>query len=253
MSGRLGVATAARRGGGRVILALFVLLAIAAGVPGARAVDDTGVRLAALDPASVSGAPGSANGDSTALVARMQQRLRAAREAQIAAARAALLTAPATRHLALSGPPGALVDTKQEPASCRITPTARCLLAEALASAQDTHTARFSDWILGDILAVLVGAGKTDTAMAASAASAIRDWSSARLALSPGHRPRPGRSRQRSQRRQAFPTEPGRPRRWRQRRSPSGAWANARGHGRHRSGCARFSRTPRQKRVPSRY
>ncbi|MCR9221050.1 MAG: peptidoglycan-binding protein [Alphaproteobacteria bacterium] len=83
--------------------------------------------------------------------------LQRARAAEIDAARAALLSDPATRDLVEAGSEPA--DPTRDAAACLARPTVRCLLDEAVESAKAVADDERRDWAFSDILAVQARAG----------------------------------------------------------------------------------------------
>lgn len=97
-----------------------------------------------------------------AQAAQLLGALQRARAAEIEAARAALLSDPATRDL---------VETLDEPAdptrdadACLDAPTVRCLIVEAEQSAKAVADARRRDWAFAEILTVAARAGLAEQA-----------------------------------------------------------------------------------------
>ena len=92
-------------------------------------------------------------------------RLDVVRKERMAAARAALLSNPETRHL-VNEAVGEVADPMRSPERCFRKPTAFCLLAEASESAKAINKTDRRDWALGEILATQAKAGFTRDAMA---------------------------------------------------------------------------------------
>ncbi|MDP6788107.1 MAG: peptidoglycan-binding domain-containing protein [Rhodospirillales bacterium] len=92
-------------------------------------------------------------------------RLDVVRKERMAAARAALLSNPKTRHLANEAV-DEIADPTRNPEPCFRKPTALCLLTEASESAKAIHKTDRRDWALGEILAAQAKAGFTKDAMA---------------------------------------------------------------------------------------
>ena len=101
----------------------------------------------------------------TEQVKKLQVRLQAVREEQIAAAREALLSQEATREL-VEEVTAEVADPTRDSDQCFAAPTARCLLDEAMESAKAIFRKQFRDWVLGEILILQAKAGYSVEALA---------------------------------------------------------------------------------------
>ena len=105
-------------------------------------------------------------------VGALLRRLERVRRENMEAARNALLSNPATRHL-IGGADDEAADPTRDPSHCFRAPTARCLLNEATESAKAIPKADMRDWVMGEILTSQARAGLADDAM--STVRRIRD------------------------------------------------------------------------------
>ena len=105
-------------------------------------------------------------------VDELLSKLDKARAENIKAARAALLANPATRDL-ISDELAERTDPTRDVAPCLKTPTAACLLAEAVESSKAVADRELRDWSLGEILVAEARAGLTRNAR--DTARRIRD------------------------------------------------------------------------------
>ena len=96
----------------------------------------------------------------------LRERIDTVKRKKIAAASQALEANPATRELLAGRAPDEAADPTRDPGPCFATPTARCILEEAIESAKGIHRSHFNDWILGEILVIQVKAGMGDQALA---------------------------------------------------------------------------------------
>lgn len=96
----------------------------------------------------------------------LRDRVDAVKREKIEAASRALEANPATRELLAGRPPDEVADPTRDPRPCFATPTAQCILEEAIESAKGIHRSHFNDWILGEILVIQVKAGMGDRALA---------------------------------------------------------------------------------------
>ena len=99
-------------------------------------------------------------------------KLEKARDENIKSARAALLANPATRDL-IADELAERTDSTRDVAPCLKTPTAGCLLAEAVESSKAVADRELRDWSLGEILVAEARAGLTRNAR--DTARRIRD------------------------------------------------------------------------------
>ncbi len=93
-----------------------------------------------------------------AKVGLLLRRLEAVRSDNIKAARAALMSRPETRDL-LINKESEVADPTRDPSSCFASPTARCLLDEAVASTKAISRPEMRDWALGEVLVAQAAAG----------------------------------------------------------------------------------------------
>lgn len=103
--------------------------------------------------------------ETAANVRGLLQRLEQARDDNIRAAREALLSNPATRHLVEEARTVAPADAARDATPCFESPTAQCLLHEAAESAKAIPKDNMRDWALGELLAAQARAGLVDSAM----------------------------------------------------------------------------------------
>ncbi|MBP5855828.1 peptidoglycan-binding protein [Marivibrio halodurans] len=125
-----------------------------------RASDDALMRFrreAGLDPKAAIGEDTLKRLEQRAAAAILIDDLQEARRAEIAKAREALLSDPATRDLVVDVLSPA--DATRDPGPCLDAPTVRCLLHEAGESAKAVADAARRDWAFSEILAVEMRAG----------------------------------------------------------------------------------------------
>ena len=96
----------------------------------------------------------------------LRDRVDAVKREKIEAASRALESNPATRALLEGRSADEVADPTRDPAPCFATPTAQCILEEAIESAKGIHRSQFNDWILGEILVIQVKAGMGEHALA---------------------------------------------------------------------------------------
>lgn len=96
----------------------------------------------------------------------LRDRVDSVKRDKIEAATRALAASPATRALLAGRAPDEAADPTRDPGPCFATPTARCILEEAIESAKGIHRSHFNDWILGEILVVQIKAGMGERALA---------------------------------------------------------------------------------------
>ncbi len=97
-------------------------------------------------------------------VGLLLKRLESARSDNIKAARAALMSRPETREL-LIRKESEIADPTRDPSSCFASPTARCLLDEAVASTKAISRPEMRDWALGEVLVAQARAGFSKSAI----------------------------------------------------------------------------------------
>lgn len=114
-------------------------------------------REAGLDPNAAIGEDTLKRLEQRAAAAILLDDLQEARRAEIAKAREALLSDPATRDLVVGALPPA--DATRDAGPCLDAPTVRCLLHEAGESAKAVTDAARRDWAFSEILAVETRAG----------------------------------------------------------------------------------------------
>jgi len=102
--------------------------------------------------------------ENTINVRNLLSKLGKARKQKTNAARAALLSHPATRDL-INNDPGERANAARDTKSCLRAPTVRCLLKEATETAKAIYKTELRDWALGEILIVQGRAGLSQEAM----------------------------------------------------------------------------------------
>lgn len=102
--------------------------------------------------------------ETTGRIQNLLQRLEQSRREHMDVARAALLAHPATRDL-VTGEVKEAADPTRDPRPCFLSPTARCLLAEASEVAKAIFKSDLRDWARGEILVAQAKAGLAPEAM----------------------------------------------------------------------------------------